>query len=52
MSTLKIATKEIENKVFIPMIKSCIDEGKTTTFRVRGYSMRPFLENDRDCVVI
>lgn len=34
------------------MIKSCIDEGKTTTFRVRGYSMRPFLENDRDCVVI
>ena len=25
-----------------------LNEGHTVTLRLRGYSMRPFLENDRD----
>lgn len=29
-----------------------IDEGRTVTFRVRGRSMRPMIEGDRDSVVL
>lgn len=47
-----ISTRTIDNKVFIPLIKEYIDKGKIATFRVKGYSMRPFLDNDRDCVEI
>lgn len=42
----------IPNEIFIPQIKAFLDEGKTTTFRVRGYSMRLFLEDRRDKVLL
>ena len=42
----------LPNALFIPEIKRAIDEGHTTTFRVRGYSMRLFLEDRRDKVVL
>lgn len=42
----------IPNEIFIPQIKELIDEGMTTTFRVRGYSMRLFLEDRRDKVLL
>ena len=43
---------EIPNEVMIPAIKEFIDEGRTATFTVRGYSMRLFLEHERDKVIL
>lgn len=45
-------TKYIPNDLLIPRIKQFLDEGHTATFRVRGHSMRPFLQNERDKVVL
>jgi len=42
----------LPNAKFIPVIKALIDEGHTATFRIRGFSMRPFLEDVRDCAII
>lgn len=44
------AIKEIQfpNEVFLPEVIKLIDEGHTVTIRLRGFSMRPFLENNRD----
>ncbi len=42
----------LPNAQLIPAIKQMIDEGHTATFRVRGYSMRPFLEDGRDKAII
>ena len=36
----------------IPQIKAIIDEGKTIRFRVRGWSMRIFVEHERDEVLL
>lgn len=45
-----LKTREIEfsNSEFIPEIIKLLDEGHTVTLQLRGYSMRPFLENGRD----
>ncbi|MCR4774675.1 MAG: S24/S26 family peptidase [Prevotella sp.] len=42
--------KEIKlaNEVLIPEIVEFLNEGHTVTLRLRGYSMRPFLEDNRD----
>ncbi len=45
-------TITIPNAQLIPAIKQLISEGYTATFRVRGFSMRPFLEDGRDKAVI
>lgn len=42
----------LPNERLIPEIKRLIDEGHTATFRVRGFSMRPFLEDRRDKVLL
>lgn len=42
----------LPNEQLIPEIKKLIDEGHVTTFRVRGFSMRPFLEDCRDKVML
>lgn len=38
----------LANEVFIPEIVKMLEEGHTVTLRLRGYSMRPFLEDNRD----
>lgn len=38
----------IPNNVLLPEICRLIDEGHTVTLRLKGFSMRPFLEDDRD----
>ncbi len=43
-------TRSLPNAELIPRIAAFLKEGKTVTFRVKGYSMRPFLENGRDLV--
>ena len=39
---------EIQNKYLIPEIIRLLDEGRTVTIRLKGFSMRPFLEDKRD----
>lgn len=37
-----------QNAQFLPEVVKLLDEGHTVTLRLKGYSMRPFLENGRD----
>ena len=39
---------QFDNAEFLPKVVEMLNEGHTVTLRLRGYSMRPFLENDRD----
>ena len=41
-------TVTFNNALLIPEILKLIDEGHTVTIPLRGYSMRPFLEDGRD----
>lgn len=43
MKTLKIA-----NDLLLPEVVRLLDEGHSVTLPLRGYSMRPFLEDGRD----
>ena len=45
-------TLTIPNETLIPAVKAAIDEGHSVTLRVRGRSMRPFLEDNRDKAVL
>ncbi|MGN0086159.1 MAG: S24/S26 family peptidase [Alloprevotella sp.] len=45
-------TIEIPNELLIPKIKEAVDAGHTVTFRVKGKSMRLFLEDGRDKVIL
>ncbi|MBF0953624.1 MAG: peptidase S41, partial [Alloprevotella tannerae] len=45
-------TIKIPNEIIIPQFKQLLDEGHTVRFRVRGFSMRPFLEDRRDIVTL
>lgn len=44
--------RTIPNEILIPEIAKLIKEGRNVTFLVKGYSMRPFLENARDKVIL
>ena len=50
MSTITPETAKIqfENAVFLPEIVKMLNEGHTVTLTLKGYSMRPFLENGSD----
>ncbi len=52
--TDSIEIKEIQfaNSEFIPEIVKLLNEGHTVTLRLKGFSMRPFLENGRDKALI
>ena len=43
---------EFENAIFLPEIIKLLEEGHTATILLKGYSMRPFLENERDKAVL
>lgn len=43
-----INTIQVSNAEFIPKVIELLEEGHTVTLPLRGYSMRPFLENNRD----
>ena len=43
---------EFENAVFLPEIIKLLEEGHTATILLKGYSMRPFLESERDKAVL
>lgn len=43
---------ELKNDVFLKEVRQLISEGHKVTLRVRGRSMRPFLEDRRDLIVL
>ena len=45
-------TVEIPNYILLSSVRQLISEGHTTTIRVKGNSMQPFLKNGRDSVVL
>lgn len=38
----------LSNAEFLPVVVRMLNDGHTVTINLKGYSMRPFLENDRD----
>ena len=51
-SVRKMKTIEIANEILIPKVKELLDRGATATLRVKGNSMRIFLDNGRDLVTL
>lgn len=47
---MQVRTIEVPNKVLIGEVRRVLDQGKSATFRVKGFSMRLFLDNNRDLV--
>lgn len=45
-------TFSVKNAVLLPQIKTFLQEGHTARFRVRGWSMRIFVEHERDEVLL
>ena len=43
---------QLPNAEFLPHLCRLIDEGHKVSLRIKGNSMRPFLENERDIVVL
>ena len=43
---------ELPNDILLSGVRQMIEEGHTVTIRVKGNSMRPFLEGERDSVVL
>ena len=39
---------QFENAKFLPEVVKMLNEGHTVTLRLKGFSMRPFLEDNRD----
>ena len=44
----KITEIQFPNAEFLPEVVKMLNEGHTVTLRLRGFSMRPFLEDNRD----
>lgn len=49
---MKERVLEVPNNVFLEEVRCQLKAGHTATFRVRGWSMRPFLEHARDKVLL
>ena len=45
-------TRNIANDLFFASAEEFLGEGKSVELRVKGFSMRPFLRNGRDVVVL
>lgn len=43
-----VTTVQLENAQLLPEVVQLVREGHTVTLPLRGYSMRPFLEHERD----
>lgn len=48
----KTASVELPNEIFLKEVRTLIAAGHDVTLRVRGVSMRPFLEDRRDQIVL
>ena len=45
---IEITEIQFQNAHILPEIVKMMEEGHTVTLRLRGFSMRPFLEDNRD----
>lgn len=52
MNKEEVKTLQIANELLLPEVIRLTDEGRTVTLPLRGYSMRPFLEDGRDKAVL
>ena len=46
--SLSVEEKFFDNALLLPEVVKLLNEGHTVTLRLRGFSMRPFLEDKRD----
>lgn len=46
--TNEVKTLKVDNAILLPEVIKLLEEGHTVTLPLRGYSMRPFLEDGRD----
>lgn len=44
----KISEIHLDNATLLPKVVELLNEGHTVTLRLKGFSMRPFLEDNRD----
>ncbi len=49
---LQTQSMQLPNDVLLGMARDMIRQGHTVTINVKGYSMRPFLEHERDKVLL
>ena len=49
---MPIPSKQFKNAQLIPHFVELLNQGHTVTFKLRGFSMRPFLEDGRDCAIL
>lgn len=49
---MQIPSKQFSNAQLIPHFVELLNQGHTVTFKLRGFSMRPFLEDGRDCAIL
>ena len=49
---MNMTTKQIANDLFFASAEEFLREGRSVELRVKGFSMRPFLRNGRDVVVL
>lgn len=47
-----MATISLDNAQFLPHVCQLVDEGHAVSLLAKGNSMRPFIENERDVVVL
>ena len=47
-----MARMEMPNDQLLPLVRQVVADGKTAVISVKGYSMRPFLEHERDRVIL
>ena len=47
-TTLQVTEIQFPNAQLLPEIIKLLNEGHTVTLQLRGFSMRPFLEDNRD----
>lgn len=48
----KNLTLILKNEIFLPEICKLLNEGKSVIIKLKGYSMRPFLEDNRDKAIL
>lgn len=48
----KILTREVDNRVYLGVLKELIEQGKEVPLTIRGNSMAPFLVDTRDTILI
>lgn len=51
-TAMHTGTVELPNEIFLKEVRTLIADGHDVTLRVRGVSMRPFLEDRRDKIVL